>query len=85
MNPVSVLDLPAYLDRICELIQLGLDALNHHQDPKSMVARTALRLARSEIAVLKDEAQLAEAMKAYKVPDTTGRKPSKRRPAQRPK
>ncbi len=58
----------AHLDRICELIQIAIDTLVDRKDSRATVARTALRLAKSETAVLKDEVLLAEALRAQTTP-----------------
>ncbi len=69
------------LDRICELIDLGLQALNGYDDERSRIGRTALRIARSEALLLKDEALLAEALLKTHMPSLP--KPRTRKP--RPK
>ncbi len=68
------------LDRICELIDLGLQALNGYEDERSAIGRTALRIARSEAMLLKDEALLAEALLKTHMPALKPkRKPRKKK------
>ena len=57
-----------HLDRVCELIDLGLTCLGDKADDKSSLGRTALRLAKSEVARLKDECLLANALAKSKPP-----------------
>ncbi len=68
------------LDRICELIDLGLQALNGYEDERARIGRTALRIAKSEAMLLKDEALLAEALLKTHMPTPSGkrRKPRKK-------
>ncbi len=68
----------ARLDHICELIDLGLQALNGRVDDLSRIGRTALRIARSECSLLKDEALLAEALLKTHMPSIP--KPRTRKP-----
>ncbi len=56
------------LDRIIELIDMGLQALNGYEDERSVIGRTALRVAKSQCLLLKDEALLAEALLKTHIP-----------------
>ncbi len=68
------------LDRICELIDLGLQALSGYEDERARIGRTALRIAKSEAMLLKDEALLAEALLKTHMPTIKPkRKPRKKK------
>lgn len=67
----------ARLERIFELIDLGLRSLNGWDDERSKIGRMALKLAKSEVALMKDEGLLADALVRTRVP--TIKRPSLRR------
>lgn len=69
----------ARLDRICELIDLGQQALNGVEGEHARIGRTALRMAKSEVALLKDEALLADALLKTHMPTIKSRKPRKKK------
>ncbi len=56
------------LDRIRQLIELGLQALEGQDDECARIGRTALRLGMSETMILQDEATLANAILKTHVP-----------------
>ncbi len=51
----------ARLDRVLQFLDLGLQAFNGRDDDMSGIGRTALRIAKSELLILKDELLLEEA------------------------
>lgn len=72
MTPEEVM---SRLDRICELVELGHDALSSLESEVARIGRTALRLAKSEVAKLKDEAALVALMGTARVPSVKLPKP----------